>query len=349
MSVELYPDHKAILHFHQPLTVLEIDLLSYLTSLLEQEQFAYRQFHLYVKPTLHQSAFDFIIFEPNHALYIIQTPENEEQFLEKQEALDQNLNLSRREDAQVKTLHYIYNEALYDLLQEEESQFISPKDFENNQEKVEEIFAEQDRNAQGLSQKESRHIERLLNPNTNIQDFIPKTVPTRYEKHVKSGSQEKQKFKGGDQVGKTTLLVKRIIRAVRRLDGNGKILVVSGNPNNISHLKDLITAEDGRSLQELGIDVEHNNQLTPPKNKYSALFIDDAGELEAKEIKTLLEDFLVEMSPDNDYEYVVMANENKLPTVPKIMGRFITLAEDPREIDTLLQDSREIFLQILEA
>ena len=60
MSVELYPDHKAILNFHDSLKVYEVDFLDHLTAFLGQDAYADRQFNVYVKPTLHQSTFDFI-------------------------------------------------------------------------------------------------------------------------------------------------------------------------------------------------------------------------------------------------------------------------------------------------
>jgi len=351
MSVELYPDHKAILNYYQPLTVLEIDLLSYLTTLLSREPFVHRQFHIFVKPTLHQTAFDFVILEPKHALYIIQTPASEEEFLEKQEALKENLNPSRQNEAHIKTLHYIYNEQLYNNLikKEDKNLFISPEDFELHPERIQDFFNEEAGETGRLTAKESRHIARLLKPNTNIDDYISKTIPTKYEAYAKSVTQSKQKFKGAEGVGKTTLLVHRILSAARRLNGAGKVLVVAGNPENVLALKDLITAEDGRSLQELGINVESYQQLNPPAEKYKALFVDDAEYLKRSWLNDLLENFLIEMTPENDYEYVVMAGEENLPKVPQIFGRFITLEKDARYLDELLQDSRDIFLEILHA
>lgn len=350
MSVELYPDHKAILNFYDSLTVLEIDLLSYLTTLLSQEPFAQRQFNLYVKPTLHQTAFDFIVVEPNHTLYIIQAPENREQFEQKKEALKQNLHPSFQNEELIKPLFYIYNQELYDTLieNEENSSFITPTEFEENTNASQKIFTKKKAPADRLTVKESRQIEWLLNPNTNLKDYIPKTVPTRYEEYSKSKAQAKHKFKRTKDVDDKTLLVKRVLNCARRLNDTGKILVIAGDPTKALNLKDLMTAEDGRSLQELGIEVENYHELSPPNKKYKALFIADAENLKTKDFKDLLDHYLIEMSPENDYEYVVIADEENLPQVPQIYGRFITLEKDPRDIDKLLQDSREIFLEILQ-
>src|SRR5699024_6914177 len=96
--------------------------------------------------------------------------------------------------------------------------------------------------------------------------------------------------------GKTSLLVKRVVNCAWRLNQRGKILVVAGNAKKATDLKDLITAEDGRSLQELGIDIEHYEQLTPPNVKYHALFIDDAEELATVDFHDLLDHYLVDMN-----------------------------------------------------
>src|SRR5699024_3452667 len=92
MSVELYPDHKAILHFQDSLKVYEIDFLDYLTEFLLHDEYAKRQFEIYVKPTLGHSAFDFIVLEPNQAIYSFQTPENLEQFQLNQQLFNYLLN-----------------------------------------------------------------------------------------------------------------------------------------------------------------------------------------------------------------------------------------------------------------
>ena len=87
MSVELYPDHKAVLHFYNSLKVYEIEFLDYLTAYLTSDLYTDRHFDIYVKPTLHHSAFDFIIVEPNQAIYTIQTPKTLEEYLTAQKTL----------------------------------------------------------------------------------------------------------------------------------------------------------------------------------------------------------------------------------------------------------------------
>ena len=116
---------------------------------------------------------------------------------------------------------------------------------------------------------------------------------------------------------------------------------------NLRYLKDLITAEAGRSLQELGVDVSSYQELGPPKEKYLALFIDDAEYFDEESFHYLLDEYLVEMSDTNDFEYVVMADEEYLPKVPQIYGRFITLPLEIGKVSRLLNMSREIFLDIL--
>src|SRR5699024_2896134 len=106
-----------------------------------------------------------------------------------------------------------------------------------------------------LTKVETDEIKQRLNPNTNIENYISKSLPRDYEDYVKSQSQAKQKFKGSQGSGKTLLLTKRVINCANRLKEDGRILVISGNISKVNDLKNLITAEDGRSLQELGIDI----------------------------------------------------------------------------------------------
>src|SRR5699024_5553916 len=160
-----------------------------------------------------------------------------------------------------------------------------------------------------LTKVETDEIKQRLNPNTNIENYISKSLPRDYEIYAKSETQAKQKFKGIQGSGKTLLLTKRVINCANRLKENGRILVISGNISKVNDLKNLITAEDGRSLQELGIDISSFQELAPTKKKYQALFIDDAQYLKTSWIDYLLEHYLIEMSEENDYEYIVMADE----------------------------------------
>lgn len=368
MSVELYPDHKAILHFHQSLTVFEVDLLSYLSNFLLQDQFAHRDFNIYVKPTLFNSALDFIIVEPRQRVYIIQAPRDSKQFnLKKQSleyflehkianmspALNQKLkhnNGSSKIKDLLKSAYYIYDQKFFKNISENvdnEYPLIQPDDFYNQSSLLQKFFAEVTDVKYQLSIKEANEIKYSLNPYSNIQNYVSKTMPKVYEKKAISQSQTKQKFKGAEDAGKSTLLAHRIISCATRLKNNGEILVVSGDITKVTELKDLITAEDGRSLQELGITVASYQELMHPQRKYRALFIDDAQYLKANWFHDLLENYLVEMNEENDYEYVVMANEDYLPKVAKIPGPFSTIDTQFREMDTILSESREIFLQIL--
>ena len=325
MSIELYPDHKAILHFYDSLTVFEIDFLSHLTTLLAKEQYAGRQFHLYIKPTLFQAAFDFVVVEPGTSVFIFQTPENIEQFREKQQDFHENIAAISQNKAIFKELYYIYDQQLFEALTEFEEEYIllTPTDFEAHTEILQQIFSQP--TTARLTVKQSQCIQHALNPNTNIKHFISKTLPKAYEAKAQSKAQAKQKFKGPKGAGKTSLLVKRVINCARRLNQRGKILVIAGDAAKATALKDLITAEDGRSLQELGITIEPYQQLIPPKAKYNALFIDDAEVLETAAFHDLLDHYLIEMKDTNDYEYVVLADENNLPQVPKILGPYQTL------------------------
>src|SRR5690625_4867445 len=119
MSVELYPDHKAILHFQDSLKVYEIDFLDYLTEFLLHDEYAKRQFEIYVKPTLGHSDFDFILLDQNHAIYTFQTPTNLQQFQINQE-----------------TFHYNKNQRLYTLRQANQRR-IQQNIFEKQQENKE--------------------------------------------------------------------------------------------------------------------------------------------------------------------------------------------------------------------
>ena len=362
MSVELYPDHKAILNFHDSLKVYEVDFLDHLTAFLAQDVYADRQFDLYVKPTLHYSAFDFIVVEPNHALYFIQTPEVADDYEAVQEAFDEfyshrlhslsptlarNLRKSaQQETLRIKKILYLYDESIQEELPEDLTKLVSV-DFDHHSEQLREIFQPEENQTFRLTKSESHEIEKSLNPNTNLPHYISKSLPREYLAHANSRSQTKQKFKGKSGSGKTLVLVKRVISCANRLTHAGKILVVTGNPMNLRYLKDLITAEAGRSLQELGVDVSSYQELGPPKEKYLALFIDDAEYFDEESFHYLLDEYLVEMSDTNDFEYVVMADEEYLPKVPQIYGRFITLPLEIGKVSRLLNMSREIFLDIL--
>lgn len=379
MSVELYPDHKAILHFQDSLKVYEIDFLDYLTKFLSADEYAKRHFDIYVKPTLSHSSFDFIVIEPGRGIYVIQTPETVNQYLLGNETFEyfmkQRLHtlsrsLHRRiqrtvKDNQfeksakiIKQFHYIYDEHLLeeiisldvdeDFLEENSKiKIVTGEDFEQRSELLLELFKISENSDNRLTVKESRESKETLNPNTNIEDYIPKTLPKDYEEKAQSVSQSKQKFKGPEGSGKTMLLTKRIINCANRIKNSNRILVISGNITKVNDLKDLITAEDGRSLQELGIDISSFQELAAPKKRYQALFIDDAQFIKPDWFEYLIEHYLVDMADDEDYEYVVMADEDNLPVVPKIHGPFRTLKFDFRRIQKMLNDSREIFLDIL--
>jgi len=371
MSVELYPDHKAILHFHDSLKVYEIDFLDYLTKFLSRDEYAKRHFEIYVKPTLGHSAFDFMVLEPNRALYVIQTPENMEQYQFGLEAMDyfmkerlytlspallrriqQTVDEKKEEkkDHLIKRLFYIYEENLLEDISNEDEmtiERITPDDFHNSSSVLEKAFDLSEEQVIHLSETETEEIQRTLNPNTNFNNYISTSLPKDYEEYARSQSQSKQKYKGPTGSGKTLLLVNRVIHCANRLKEDGRILVVSGKLSKVNDLKDLITAEDGRSLQELGIDVSSFQELATPEEKYHALFIDDAHELKNEWMEHLLEHYLIDMTEENDYEYVVMANEDDLPGVPRIFGPFRSLKHDLGRINKMLTDSREIFLSIL--
>lgn len=372
MSVELYPDHKAILHFQDSLKVYEIDFLDYLTEFLLRDEYVDRQFEIYVKPTLGHSAFDFIVLEPNQAIYSFQTPENIKQYQMNQETFDffmeqrlytlsptfqrriQQTIIEKQQEKKevvIKQLFYIYEENFLEEIYEEDledSILITSKDFQNSTSTLNEIFSVEKDSSIQLTETETEEIKQRLNPNTNIENYISKSLPRDYYVFAKSQSQSKHKFKGAQGSGKTLLLTKRVINCANRLKENERILVISGNISKVNDLKNLITAEDGRSLQELGIDISSFQELAPAKKKYQALFIDDAQYLKSSWIDYLLEHYLVEMTEENDYEYVVMADEAELPAVPKIFGPYRTLKHDLRRINKMLKDSREIFLSILD-
>lgn len=371
MSVKLYPDHKAILHFHDSLKVFEIDFLDYLMKFLTQEEYGHRRFEIYVKPTLAHSALDFVILEPNHALYVIQTPETADQYhfgndtlayLKRNRLYVLSTALYRRiqrtvsdnrlekTNLLIKQLFYLYDETAMGRMNDEllkENTFLTVKDFQTSSPALKAAFEHQEDADIRLTNAETVEIQQTLNPKTNIKNYITKSLPREYQEFAKSIPQSKQKFKGASGSGKTLLLTKRIINCANRLLEKGKILVIAGDITKVNSLKDLITAEDGRSLQELGIDVSSFQDLIPPKEKYHALFIDDAEYLQPAWFNYLLEHYLVEMTEDNDYEYVVMANEGNLPAVAQIYGPYRTLKYDLRRMHRLLSDSREIFLDIL--
>jgi len=346
MSVELFPDHKAILNFHHSLAVLEIDLLSYLTDFLSREEYAHRQFDIYVKPTLNQSAFDFIIVEPGETIYILQTPKDEDDFQTKKEALTE----SEQESSTIRSLYYIFDKDLFEILSENESDvdyFVQPSDFKENTDVLAETFAKKEAQAERLNKKETRQMTRALNPNTNIENYDSPKLSKRQRQYAKSQSQTKQKFKGGPETNKTGLLVKRVVSCANRLENKGDILVVAPTPADANHLKDLITAEDGRSLQELGINVASYDEVSPPDKKYNALFIDEAQEFEDSWLEDLVENYLVPLTDEHDYEYVVMSAAKNPPKVPQIFGRFITLEAKQRHIP-IDMETMDIYHEILE-
>lgn len=369
MSVELYPDHKSILHFQNSLKVYEIDFLEYLTAFLSQDKYGQRHFDLYVKPTLHHSAFDFIVVEPHHKMYVIQTPVSVEEYQAGIETLDafyeqrlqtlsptlnENIQKSARgkdvlKQALIKQIFYVYDKRLLDTFRDEEEAFITAEDFQENSNLLEEVFKQQTNSNFRLTRNESAEIKEVLNPNTNFKRYIPKSLPSDYQEYVKSHTQTKQKFKGPSGFGKTIVLAKRAINCSNRLKDQGRILVIAGNEENVPLLKDLITAEATRPLQELGIDVYRYQELVPKAEKYRALFIDDAQCLEPAAFEDLLDNYLVTMNEENDYEYIVMADDQSLPKVPQIFGPYRTLKVNLQRMTKLLRDSRDVFLEILNA
>ena len=125
--------------------------------------------------------------------------------------------------------------------------------------------------------------------------------------------------------------------------------MIAGNISKVDLLKDIVTAESGKSLQELGIVVTSYQQAVQPTEKYQALFIDDAHYLKTEWFRDLLDHYLVEMTEENDYEYVVMADADYTTKVPQIYGPFVTLKYNLERMTTLLNTSRDIFLDILNA
>lgn len=370
MSVELRPNHKAILNYYNSLRVYEIDMLAYLTDFLSQTLYQERHFEIYVKPTLHQTIFDFVIVEPRQAIYLLQTPHSKEEYIHKQEntqhfletklhelspMLERNLNIMNPSQAKkkrqevIQTLFYIFEEELYDSLADEEKEkVLIAADFSENEEALRELFKVPADDRFSLTGKETAEIQAALNPNSNLVDYVPKTLSQENQVKAKSVSQAKQKFKGPASSGKTTLLVQRIISCANRLNGKGEILVVPGDYSQVEDLKELITAEDGRSLQELGVQILAADDLEVPLEKFSALFVDDAERLNRTIFEDLLENYLVDTTDEsNDFEYVVMASEEKLPKIPQIFGPFSTIDEHYQEMSNLLAQSRKIFLEIL--
>jgi hypothetical protein len=366
MSVELYPDHKAILYFYDSLRVYEIDFLDYLTGFLSQDEYAERHFDIYVKPTLHYSAFDFMVVEPDHAIYIIQTPESFDQYELKKKALADfyanhlemlspslKKNLKRRKNKRsvpIKQFFYFYDKALLAEFVDKDTEndvFITGADFDNDPKMLDVFFENPQASRMELTPKESSEIYEILNPNTNISNYIPKLLPPAYQEYIESKPQSKQKFKGTSGSGKSVILSKRVINCSNRLKNSGNILVIAGDASKVNHLKDLITAEARKSLQELGVDVSTYQALIQPRQKYNALFIDDAHHFKPAWFDHLLNDFLVEMNEENDYEYVVMSDEENLPKVSQIYGPFVTLKFDLAQRTRLLNQSRQVFLDIL--
>lgn len=370
MSIELYPNHKAILHFYDSLKVYEVDFLDYLTKFLAQDAYAGRHFDIYVKPTLHHSAFDFIIVEPNQKIYIIQTPESADEYLEKKEATDfffdhrlsslsptlsRNIQKSAQANttikaAIIKQLFYTFeNELSEELLKikYEEDVLLSADDFEQQSTILEAFFVHEKETSNRLTHSESREMNTALNPNTNFMEYIPKTLPKEYLEKTISTSQSKQKFKGANGFGKTILLAKRAINCSNRLKQEGKILMISGDISKVEQLKNIVTAESGKSLQELGIVVSSYQQALPPTTMYQALFVDDAHYLKVEWFRDLLENYFVEMTDDTDYEYVVMTDDEYPTKVPQIYGPFVTLKYDLERMTKLLNNSRDIFLDII--
>lgn len=370
VSIELYPDHKAILHFYDSLKVYEVDFLDYLTRFLAQDAYADRHFDIYVKPTLHHSAFDFIIVEPNQKIYIIQTPESVDEYLENKEATDYffdhhlsslspTLNRNIQKSAQantmiknaiIKQLFYTFEKELSEELLEmkyEEDVLLSASDFKQHTSILEEFFVHEKQASNRLTRSESAEMKKALNPNSNIKNYIPKTVPKEYLDKTVSNSQTKQKFKGSNGFGKTILLAKRAINCSNRVKREGKILMIAGDISKVDQLKDIVTAESGKSLQELGIVVSSYQQALPPTEKYQALFVDDAHYLKVSWFRDLLDNYFVEMTDNTNYEYVVMANDDYPTKVPQIYGPFVTLKYDLARMTQLLNNSRTIFLDII--
>ena len=370
MSIDLYPDHKAILHFYDSLKVYEVDFLDYLTKFLAQDAYASRQFDIYVKPTLHHSAFDVIIVEPNQKIYIIQTPESADEYLAKKEATDyffdhrlaqlsptlsRNIQKSAQanrtiKNALIKQLFYTFENSLFEELLEmkhEEDALLSASDFKQHTNILEDFFVHEKQASNRLTRSESAEMKKALNPNSNITNYIPKNLPKEYLDKTISISQEKQKFKGSKGFGKTILLAKRAINCSNRLKQKGKILMIAGDISKVEQLKDIVTAESGKSLQELGIVVSSYQQAQPPTHKYQALFVDDAHYLKVDYFRDLLANYFVRMTDETDYEYVVMADAEYPTKVPQIYGPFVTLKYNLARMTQLLNNSRNIFLDII--
>src|SRR5699024_9854675 len=140
----------------------------YLTEFLLHDDYAHRHFEIYVKPTLGHSAFDFIVLEPNRAIYIIQTPENFEQFQVGDETfnyfmlqrlytlsptfhrrIQQTIQEKQSEKKQflIKQLFYIYEETYLEKFSTDDLEkniLITSEDFQTYSSTLKSIFSAQE-------------------------------------------------------------------------------------------------------------------------------------------------------------------------------------------------------------
>lgn len=205
-----------------------------------------------------------------------------------------------------------------------------------------------------LSKDECQEIRSIIDPGENGQNMPLPDFKGKYGRLCQSEDGRK-KIRGIAGTGKTSVLAKRVVNASKRFP-HGEILVTCYNITMCNYLQDKIVAEGRKSLNELGIRVQHFHSLYSWKkisdkeyvmngksedNRYDALFIDEGQDFKREWFDCLIQDYLMESTR----EFVIFADENqniydrgtivdedefakpkKLPNTP-IKGRWTVLNE----------------------
>ncbi|MRI86367.1 AAA family ATPase [Aerococcaceae bacterium WS4759] len=182
-----------------------------------------------------------------------------------------------------------------------------------------------------LTKQETHEIKAIINPGENGKNEPLPDFTGENAKLCRSRD-EQRKIKGSAGTGKTTIIAKRAVDASKRLDQ--ELLITCYNITMCNYLQDKIVAEGGKSLNQLGIRVQHYHSLFKWKKisedkyiiidkmsdiVYPAIFVDEGQDFEREWFNFIRGDYL----SNEKSEFIIFADENQ-----NIYDRLTEVGED---------------------
>ena len=360
MPYIVFPEQETIANFKVQLTEGEQDLLNHLTALFNHPDYQNRNFEIHVQSNLFFGKPDFIIIEPGYSMWIIEVKDYNKGVYQvrvqnnqdKWQLVNQQITIpspiKQVQDYKNKFIEYagpsvstgisqnknkfaltIRTAVFFYHLRPEDFQItfpyttlLYPESFaEDHTGDTIRKFFEQIGNVNiRLSEGEYQEIRAIIDPGENGQNIPLAEFTGKYGKLCQSEDGRK-KIKGIAGTGKTSILAKRAVSASRRFPDD-EILVSCFNITMCNYLQDKIVAEGGKSLNELGIRIQHFHSLYEWKqidgndyvingkksdDRYTALFIDEGQDFERNWFDRLISDYLI----NKNGEFVIFADENQ--------------------------------------